>query len=108
MAGEVPAQFVHKGPDLGGSAPAGLRPLVHVNPPVLAGSAREPGQQMDVQMRDRIADHRRIHMLGLGYVTQSPARPRAPPAHAPGFSIGKVSQARCVPPRLDEQMPQMG
>jgi hypothetical protein len=31
---------MHEGPDLGGSAPAGLRPLVHVNPPVLAWSAR--------------------------------------------------------------------
>ena len=81
MAGEVPAELMHKGPDLGGSAPPGLRPLVHVNPPVLAGSAREPGQQMDVQMRDPIADHRRIlhpphseagqtpHALTSGYVT---------------------------------------
>jgi hypothetical protein len=60
---------MHESPDLGGSAPAGLRPLVHVNPPVLAWSAREPGQQMNVQMRDPIAYHRRIYVLGPGHLT---------------------------------------
>lgn len=46
-------------------------------------------------------------MLGPGHVPQSPARPRAPPAHALGLSISKVSQARRVPPRLNEQMTQI-
>jgi hypothetical protein len=52
---------------------------------------------MDMQVRDPIAEHRRVHVLGTGYVTQSPARPRAPQAHGTSLSVGKISQPWRVP-----------
>jgi hypothetical protein len=45
---------------------------------------------MDVQVRDSIAEYRRIHVLGSGYAAHCPARLRAPPADGTGLSVSKI------------------
>jgi hypothetical protein len=60
-----------------------------------------------MQMRDPVTEHSHIDVLGPGHVTQSPARPHAPPAHVPGLSVSKICHPRRVPPWFHEQMPQI-
>ncbi len=59
---------------------------------------------MDVQVRDSVADHRRVHMLSPGSFTQSPTGTRAPPADSPSLGVSKVRQTRRVPPRFHKQV----
>jgi len=96
-ADEISAQFRHEDLDVRGTTAPGLRPLIHAGPPVLARRAREPRQQVDVQVRDSVPDHCRVHVLGPGDFVKGPARPCAPPADALGLGIGQVGQARCMP-----------
>jgi hypothetical protein len=61
-----------------------------------------------MQVRDGVADHRRVHVLRAGHLAQCPARPAAPLAHAGCLGVGQVGQPWRVPPRLDEQVPEVG
>src|SRR5215467_6399969 len=61
-SGEVAAQPGYEPADLGDVAAPGLRPLIHACRPVLARRAREPRDQVDVQVRDGVADDRRVHV----------------------------------------------
>ena len=55
-------------------------------------------------MRDLVPDHGRIYVLGPGDLAQRPAGARAPPAHGSRLEISKITQARRVPPGLDEKV----
>jgi hypothetical protein len=50
-----------------------------------------------MQVRDAIAEYRRVHVVGPCDVAQSAARSRTPPAHGTGFGVSEISQARRVP-----------
>jgi hypothetical protein len=63
---------------------------------------------MDMQMRNGVADHGRVYMLGTRGRTQGLAGPGAPPADGSRFVVGEVGQAGRVPPRLDKQVSQVG
>jgi hypothetical protein len=55
-------------------------------------------------MRNSVADHGRVHVLGASDLPESPAHNGAPPARRQGFGVGQVRKTRCVPLRLDKEM----
>ena len=93
--------------DVGGAASAGIRPLVDAGPLVLARRAREPRDQVDVQVGNAIADHGGVDVLGAGDVLESPAGDGGPPAHGSRFGVGQVSETGGVPLWLNEQVPEV-
>lgn len=58
-------------------------------------------------MRDRVSDHLRVYVRGSGHIAKRAAGVRAPPADTLGFGIGEIGQARSVPQRLDEEVPEV-
>lgn len=104
--GQVSAKLVHE--RFNGSAAARLRPFIHASPPVLAGRARKPWQQVEVQVRHFVTDDRGVGVLSARDFAQSEACPRRPPTQALGLSIRKVRQARHVSPWLNKEMPKVG
>jgi hypothetical protein len=105
---QISIQLRHEDLDLLNATAASFRPLVHAGPPVFTRSAREPRQQMKVQMRDSIADHRGVHVLSPSHLAKRLARARAPQTHALSFSLSQIGQPRRMTQRLDEKMPQIG
>jgi hypothetical protein len=62
---------------------------------------------VNVQVRDSVADHRGVHMLGAGDLAQGPARPSRPPADALGFGFRQIGQTWRVPAWFDKQVTQV-
>jgi len=91
---EIPTQIANKAFDLGDTAAAGLGPLVHASPPVLARGTRVPRQHMDMQVRDLVTDHVGIHVLSLGDVAESLASPCAPPGTGTALVIPRAEPHR--------------
>jgi hypothetical protein len=105
---KISTQLRYEDFDLRSSSTPGLRPLIHVSPPVFAGGSREPRQQVNVQVRHSVTPHGRVDMVSPGYFAECPARTRAPQADPLGLSVGQIGQPRCMSQRLYKQMPQIG
>jgi hypothetical protein len=105
---KISTQLRYKDFDLRSITTPGLRPLIHMSPPVFTRGAWESRQQVNVQVRHSVTPHGHVNMLSPRHFAECSARTRAPQADFPGLGVGQIGQPRCMPQRLHKQMPQIG